>query len=121
MPKLSAFALPVTWIVSVRLLAPILILPFAVFTLALPPVSEPSAVCSSASVDTWPTPVPNVMVSGGLAPTVMVIVCPCATALCDSRLVGSVVPTERPSSVIRSGDVLVMSIAVSDEVLCSTR
>ena len=37
--EIAGVALPVTWIVSVRLLAPILILPLAVFTLAVPPVS----------------------------------------------------------------------------------
>ena len=49
-------------------------LPLTVFTLAVPPVSAPSAVCNSAIVDTSPPPVPNVTVSVGFAPTLMSIV-----------------------------------------------
>ncbi len=51
---------------SVRLAAVTVRLPLLVSIVAVPPVRPPSAVASSASVETWPTPVPKVMVSVGL-------------------------------------------------------
>ena len=58
-------------IVSVWLAAVTVMLPFVVSTLAVPPVRPLSALESSASVETWPTPVPKVTTRGVLAPTVI--------------------------------------------------
>ena len=43
-------------------------LPFVVLIVAVPPVSVPSAVCNSAIVETWPPPVPNVIVASDWRP-----------------------------------------------------
>ncbi len=120
-PKFAAVAVPVTWTVSVRAFAWIFTLPVRVSTLAEPPEMVPSAVCSSARVETSPTPVPKTMFRAGFDPIWTVIVWPCEAALCVSRLVGSTVPTEMPNSLTRLGDVLPMAIAWSADVLASTR
>ena len=74
MPKLEAVAVPVIWMVSVRLLAPTLMLPLVLSSVAVPPVSVFSAACSSAIVETSPAPVPNAIDNVGFDPTLMSIV-----------------------------------------------
>ena len=94
---------------------------FSANPLAVPPVSVANWVLSSASVDTCPAPLPNVIGNTGLPPTVILSVWPAATTFCVKRLVGLNVPTETPSSLNRPVAEPATAIAVSALALVNTR
>src|SRR5262249_2392285 len=117
-PKVAGAAVPPIVIVSVVLSAATEMLPLPVSTEAGPPASVRSLALRPASVDTWPTPLPNVMFKVGLAPIVMVSVLPDRPWV--RRLVGLVTPAVMPSSDRSPADVPVVSIAVLALALVST-
>src|SRR5215468_1260380 len=127
-PKIAGLALPERVIASPVLVALMVMFPVPGpddTTEALPPASVPSRALSSAMVETSggaAAPlVPNVTVSGALAPTAMVSVWPLSAGTCVSRLVGSWVPPVMPSVANRpAGLGLVRLTGVSASALVMT-